>query len=137
MNPKVMAEGEGFEPPVPFQVQRFSRPPVSTAHTSLRAFFTTTYLWIPNTQRLLAKMPLVNSQSTRGLTNMRTQTGNVILRSKVWYVRFYNRDGKRVTQQLEPPDAGSVLRERRSRAAGRPPGESVYCFEHFVNHPLC
>jgi hypothetical protein len=32
----VMAEGEGFEPPVPFQVQRFSRPPVSTAHTSLR-----------------------------------------------------------------------------------------------------
>ena len=32
-----MAEGEGFEPPVPFQVQRFSRPPVSTTHTSLRA----------------------------------------------------------------------------------------------------
>ena len=32
-----MAEGEGFEPPVPFQVQRFSRPPVSTAHASLRA----------------------------------------------------------------------------------------------------
>ena len=33
-----MAEGEGFEPPVPFRVQRFSRPPVSTAHTSLRTF---------------------------------------------------------------------------------------------------
>ncbi len=32
----LMAEGEGFEPPVPFQVQRFSRPPVSTTHTSLR-----------------------------------------------------------------------------------------------------
>jgi hypothetical protein len=32
-----MAEGEGFEPPVPFQAQRFSRPPVSTAHPSLRA----------------------------------------------------------------------------------------------------
>src|SRR5437763_1154791 len=32
-----MAEREGFEPPVPFQVQRFSRPPVSTTHTSLRA----------------------------------------------------------------------------------------------------
>jgi hypothetical protein len=32
----LMAEGEGFEPPVPFQVQRFSRPPVSTAHPSLR-----------------------------------------------------------------------------------------------------
>ena len=31
-----MAEGEGFEPPVRFPVQRFSRPPVSTAHTSLR-----------------------------------------------------------------------------------------------------
>ena len=31
-----MAEGEGFEPPVPFQAQRFSRPPVSTTHTSLR-----------------------------------------------------------------------------------------------------
>ena len=31
-----MAEGEGFEPPVPFRVQRFSRPPVSTTHTSLR-----------------------------------------------------------------------------------------------------
>jgi hypothetical protein len=30
-----MAEGEGFEPPVPFRVQRFSRPPVSTAHASL------------------------------------------------------------------------------------------------------
>src|ERR1700691_3306303 len=32
-----MAEGEGFEPPVPFQAQWFSRPPVSTAHASLRA----------------------------------------------------------------------------------------------------
>ena len=31
-----LAEGEGFEPPVPFQAQRFSRPPVSTAHPSLR-----------------------------------------------------------------------------------------------------
>jgi hypothetical protein len=31
-----VAEGEGFEPPVPFPVQRFSRPPVSTTHTSLR-----------------------------------------------------------------------------------------------------
>src|SRR5579863_6648905 len=32
-----MAEGEGFEPPVPFRVQRFSRPPVSTTHATLRA----------------------------------------------------------------------------------------------------
>jgi hypothetical protein len=31
-----LAEGEGFEPPVPFRAQRFSRPPVSTAHPSLR-----------------------------------------------------------------------------------------------------
>ena len=31
-----MAEGEGFEPPLPFRVKRFSRPPVSTTHTSLR-----------------------------------------------------------------------------------------------------
>jgi hypothetical protein len=31
-----MAEREGFEPPVPFQVQQFSRLPVSTAHTPLR-----------------------------------------------------------------------------------------------------
>ena len=34
----LMAEGEGFEPPVPFQAQRFSRPPVSTAHPSLRSW---------------------------------------------------------------------------------------------------
>jgi hypothetical protein len=34
--PDYMAEGEGFEPPVPFRVHRFSRPTVSTAHTSLR-----------------------------------------------------------------------------------------------------
>ena len=31
-----LAEGEGFEPPVRFPVQWFSRPPVSTAHASLR-----------------------------------------------------------------------------------------------------
>ena len=31
-----LAEGEGFEPPVPFPVQWFSRPPVSTTHASLR-----------------------------------------------------------------------------------------------------
>jgi hypothetical protein len=35
-NKHSMAEGEGFEPPEPFRVQRFSRPPVSTAHPSLR-----------------------------------------------------------------------------------------------------
>src|SRR5271167_1725848 len=35
-NRDCMAEGEGFEPPVRFPVQWFSRPPVSTAHASLR-----------------------------------------------------------------------------------------------------
>jgi hypothetical protein len=33
-----VAEGEGFEPPGPFRAQRFSRPPVSTAHPPLRRF---------------------------------------------------------------------------------------------------
>src|SRR4051812_38786479 len=32
-----MAEGEGFEPPEPFPVQWFSRPPPSTTRPSLRA----------------------------------------------------------------------------------------------------
>lgn len=32
-----MAEGEGFEPPLGFPLKRFSRPPVSTTHTTLRA----------------------------------------------------------------------------------------------------
>ena len=31
-----MAESEGFEPPVPLRAQRFSRPPVSTAHPALQ-----------------------------------------------------------------------------------------------------
>ena len=31
-----LAEGEGFEPPLRFPVERFSRPPVSTTHTSLQ-----------------------------------------------------------------------------------------------------
>jgi hypothetical protein len=35
-DPDCMAEGEGFEPPVRFPAQWFSRPPVSTAHASLR-----------------------------------------------------------------------------------------------------
>jgi hypothetical protein len=55
-----LAEGEGFEPPVPFQAQRFSRPPVSTAHPSLRTggptlwrtvcgelFLIPPHLWLP------------------------------------------------------------------------------------------
>lgn len=35
--PRELEEGEGFEPPIPFQVQRFSRPPPSTTRPSLRA----------------------------------------------------------------------------------------------------
>src|SRR5579875_1381544 len=31
-----VAEGEGFEPPLASRLKRFSRPPVSTTHTSLR-----------------------------------------------------------------------------------------------------
>jgi hypothetical protein len=33
---KTLAEEEGFEPPGPLRAQRFSRPPVSTAHALLR-----------------------------------------------------------------------------------------------------
>ena len=33
---EAVAEGEGFEPPLPVRAKRFSRPPVSTTHTSLR-----------------------------------------------------------------------------------------------------
>jgi integrase len=50
---------------------------------------------------------------------MRTQTGNVILRSKIWYVRFYNRDGKRVTQQLEHPDGGPLKKEGPYKSEAR------------------
>src|SRR5215467_8775856 len=39
-----LAEREGFEPPIPFRVYRFSRPTVSTAHTPLRvSCFQTVY----------------------------------------------------------------------------------------------
>src|SRR5580693_6863723 len=34
-----VAEEEGFEPPEPFRVQRFSRPPVSTTHPFLHLVF--------------------------------------------------------------------------------------------------
>jgi hypothetical protein len=52
---------------------------------------------------------------------MRTQTGNVVLRSKVWYVRFYNCGGKRVTQQLEHPDGGPLKKERVYKSVVRVP----------------
>src|SRR5579872_959484 len=46
---KTVAEGEGFEPPVPFRAQRFSRPPVSTAHASLRTCLFMQFTSIPTT----------------------------------------------------------------------------------------
>src|SRR6187455_1580418 len=36
VNTEYLAEGEGFEPPEPFPVQWFSRPPPSTTRPSLR-----------------------------------------------------------------------------------------------------
>jgi hypothetical protein len=47
-----VAEGEGFEPPVPFRVQWFSRPPPSTTRPSLR---------IENLARIHAILPLAIS----------------------------------------------------------------------------
>ena len=55
-----LAEGEGFEPPVPFQAQRFSRPPVSTAHPSLRG-------WAP--LRLYFEMVVFCCNQFTGATN--------------------------------------------------------------------
>src|ERR1017187_7327677 len=52
-----MAEGEGFEPPVPFQAQRFSRPPVSTAHPSLRRKWSHIKIVRPNRPFLGASVP--------------------------------------------------------------------------------
>src|SRR5579871_4208932 len=51
-----MAEGEGFEPPVPFRVQRFSRPPVSTAHTSLRGCLNYCTLMLARTRRYYCRV---------------------------------------------------------------------------------
>src|SRR5258708_9328877 len=50
---------------------------------------------------------------------MLTKTGNVILRSKVWYVRFYNRDGKRVTRRLEHPNGGPLKKEGDYKSVAR------------------
>jgi hypothetical protein len=47
-----MAEGEGFEPPVPFRVQWFSRPPPSTTRPSLRI-------------RVLARIRALREQTSR------------------------------------------------------------------------
>jgi hypothetical protein len=52
-----LAEGEGFEPPLPFRVKRFSRPPVSTAHTSLRGSGNTSVAMIRRWPRAPRKSP--------------------------------------------------------------------------------
>ncbi len=51
------SEGEGFEPPVPFRVQWFSRPPPSTARPSLRTGFFAEFATIG----LFSPFPLVLS----------------------------------------------------------------------------
>ena len=45
--PKMMAEREGFEPPIPFQVCRFSRPEPSTTRPPLRLlqFYYSPAIW--------------------------------------------------------------------------------------------
>src|SRR5262245_45798375 len=42
-----LAEGEGFEPPIPFRAQRFSRPPPSTTRPSLRGLGSSDYTITP------------------------------------------------------------------------------------------
>lgn len=53
-----MAEGEGFEPPLPFRVKRFSRPPVSTTHTSLRVRVYQQFISIENCHAWPLQRPL-------------------------------------------------------------------------------
>jgi hypothetical protein len=47
-----MAEGEGFEPPEPFRVQWFSRPPPSTTRPSLRVEITPEFASLDTTDTL-------------------------------------------------------------------------------------
>src|SRR5471030_3307874 len=42
----IVAEGEGFEPPEPFRVQWFSRPPPSTTRPSLRVELRPQFAWL-------------------------------------------------------------------------------------------
>ena len=46
-----MAEGEGFEPPEPFRVQWFSRPPPSTTRPSLRVEIGPEFARLPDRRR--------------------------------------------------------------------------------------
>src|SRR3954462_10275637 len=60
------AEGEGFEPPEPFRVQWFSRPPPSTTRPSLRVEIS------PESARLLADQGVGRPRVTRSVTIGRT-----------------------------------------------------------------
>ena len=67
----LLAEGEGFEPPVPFQAQRFSRPPVSTTHPSLRILGKASILFsLQQLCRAPQKRPVAHSLHTH-FSNLR------------------------------------------------------------------
>src|SRR3954451_5811867 len=62
----LLAEGEGFEPPEPFPVQWFSRPPPSTTRPSLRIEIT------PESARLFGDQGVGRPRVTRSVTIGRT-----------------------------------------------------------------
>jgi hypothetical protein len=70
-----VAEGEGFEPPVRFPVQWFSRPPVSTAHASLRA---TDWQTRPSPQSLVR---LILQRVGTGYARFGTRTRNTMAKT--------------------------------------------------------
>ena len=73
-----MAEGEGFEPPLPFRVKRFSRPPVSTTHTSLRGSVINSLTAVRHSQNRWSFRPPV--QSLRSPSRMMIMRGYQPLR---------------------------------------------------------
>src|SRR5678815_5013520 len=62
MDEKKGSEGEGFEPPAPFPVQWFSRPPPSTTRPSLRIEIRPEFVGIP--LGLLKNKPCVTGSVT-------------------------------------------------------------------------
>jgi hypothetical protein len=62
---EIVAEGEGFEPPVPFRVQWFSRPPPSTARPSLRVEISPKAHEIVVPQGSRSRTPLLQSPTER------------------------------------------------------------------------
>ncbi len=82
-----MAEGEGFEPPLPVKVKRFSRPPVSTAHTSLRVIKLTCFIIVRRVP-IWFRVPWLHIEShsscisTRMGNSTREIAGNFIMRAQ-------------------------------------------------------